>query len=646
MNYYKKYIKYKNKYLNIKKGGIRKEDIYDTLGVVLEHGSILPDTVFTVPHNIKLIISNNCGIYNFGSEMNESKYKGLESKINNKTLLTKDEFYELINSSNYEVIINDYTYKVIEPNTQICNVFISPDLKLSGFKKIKFESNFQNNYNTHTMLSITYIMEKLFFYTKNIQEFKKLITQKYMTSYNKFYISQNIIFYEFMLFIKNIYNNYYNINLLFEQILTDQEIENILQILIVKLSDDNPNSILMTLLENCAVYNYENQEYLDILTRLEQTSYDSLSMYNVCIILFLYLYEYNEYSDSPTLSDKINEFSTEIPAGQIGYVFVISCLVVPTGKESLTSVKVCLDKYYQLESEIPLLTINMINTKLNTKFNIHNYLIAPAEVICNKLIPNKEEFIASFKTEVFNLFITHFMNIYYSENNKIELFIKNFISNPENIKTLHTVDVNKFNIFPEIMTDMIRERINEYNSPIYFLIYYIFLKYKRLKKTTLELKPEFLMNNLLSDMFSADLSNMEKLIKLQEYQKTIIENRNKFLIFQLINFEYMESILDYKKIREEQLSISSVHKVISKNISTEGFIKIDKIFTKSKNPEFLQLIFLSSEDISKEIKIKQNKDIEEDYAIIEEDNLTVDKKSYNILFHYFLELPYNRLLGK
>lgn len=651
MDYYKKYIKYKNKYLKIIKGGIRKENIDDRICIVFEHGTLLPDSTITVPHNIKLIISNQCGMTSYGEEVQSSKYLFLESSIDKRMILTKDEFYNLVNTKYNEVVISGHTYKIIEPNTQICNVRLTADLQYSGLKKFNFASYFQNIYNRHDSRTNKYILKKFIFYTGNIEKFKKLITEEFSTLSNKYYISQNIIFYEFMFFIK--YSIFMNsakdgseIYLKFHQILTDEEIKKIIQLLIVKLMDPNPNIIFETLLKYLEAHKLSRQNNLDELSRLEQTDYSSLSMYNVCIILFLYLYEYNEFLDTSTLNDKLSEISTEIQPGKIGYVLITSCLVVPTGETSLTSVKKCLDKYYQLESEIPSLTISMINSKLNTKFNISNYLIAPAEVIMNKIILNKDEFSETIRSNIklFNLIIMSFMNNIHKENNKIGLFIKDFFSDPENIKTLDAVNFGKLNLFHNTTDDINLNIIEEYNSPIYYLIVYTIINNKRLNLNITEECAK--LADLIYYMGSERLSNMQKLTELQKYQKLVMENRNKFLIFEMINFKYMESILNDDVIREEQLPISTINKVISKNISRDGVIIIDGIFTKTKKPEMLQLVFLSNENFKKEIKIKQNTDVKEDFAIIEEDYLTIDEKSYNNLFKYFFELPYNRLLVK
>jgi len=674
MNYYNKYLKYKNKYLNskknnIKKGGLLKENIYDTFGIILLHGRLLTDDVITTPNNIKIIISNDCGIYNFIQEPNQSKYKILESKIDNKTLLTKDEFYELINVPTNEINIGNLTYKIIEPNTRICNIIHSSDLILSGFKKIKFGEEFKAKYNVHNIISFQFILNKLGNYVTNIEDFKKIIIREDTINKNKFYVKQNLIFYQFMLYIISKYNELHKILLQFEQILTNEEIKQLLTIFLISnelyeynftvvegipkfermpKTTINANTLIEDFSSKVSSYDHITRlGSLHKLSELEKTDSNSLSFYNFCIIIFLYVYEYNFFKESTTLIEELNNFSTKIPDGKIGYVYISSCLGV-TETTSLDSVKKCLDNYYKLDSEIPLQTINMINTKLETHFNINNYLIAPAEIICTKLIPNREEFIRTINYSDYNNTIFIFFNYFY-KNKLIEIIKKNSI----NIEQDRQIEL--------LLTDFGitgSDIYQEFNSSIYFLIYFIIKKNKRLSIIFDKINIERLLLRLKIIDFNLKKNSgeIESEQSKSEQSKIFTEliNFNKnisdikyIIIFHSINFEYMNNILNFDMLRQEKLnSIYDLSEVIGSNVSSEGFIKINKIFTKSKNPEILQLIFLPSEDISREIKIKQNKDIEEDYAIIEENNLTVDKKSYNILFHYFLELPYNRLLGK
>lgn len=281
----------------------------------------------------------------------------------------------------------------------------------------------------------------------------------------------------------------------------------------------------------------------------------------------------------------------------------------------------------------------MINSKLNTNFNINNYLIAPAEIIYDKLISNKEDFLKTLDISNFNKTITVFLYHFYKNKSKLSTTIETNIVLFVGNESLNFDYIQ--NILKVVENNVI---YHKYNYPIYFLIYYIINKIYRIQKL---IKIEVIIFNILINKLKIEKDEKQKIFILDEYKTKIINSRQKFLLFNIINYEYMNSILNFDMLRQEQLtSIYDLREVIGKTITSDGIIRINKLFTKTKKPEILQIIFLSNINIRKEIKIKQNIEIDTDYVLLEDNKLTIDKNSYKILFNYFLELPYNRAIGK
>ena len=145
--YYNKYIKYKKKYIELKnklkndifKGGdIVENEFVDTLKqnthkvndeffLLHYHGEVVRDT-FKIPPNIVLILSNCCGVSNYGSEL---EWYDPFQKENIQTL-SKEDLLDEINDG--KLIIDGQEYLVVNPGSTLCDFNLST-LESNGLSK-------------------------------------------------------------------------------------------------------------------------------------------------------------------------------------------------------------------------------------------------------------------------------------------------------------------------------------------------------------------------------------------------------------------------------------------------------------------------------------------------------------------------------
>ena len=136
--YYNKYNKYKKKYIELKnklkndifKGGdFVENDFVDTLKqdtrkvndeffLLHYHGEVVRDT-FKIPSNIVLILSNCCGVSNYGSEL---EWYDPFQKENIQTL-SKEDLLDEINDG--KLSIGGQEYLVVNPGSTLCDFNLS-----------------------------------------------------------------------------------------------------------------------------------------------------------------------------------------------------------------------------------------------------------------------------------------------------------------------------------------------------------------------------------------------------------------------------------------------------------------------------------------------------------------------------------------
>ena len=151
-NYKEKYLKYKNKYLRMKEsfnnkitGGelllnndrdeLFEDDMFNDDYFLLDyHGSTDSDSLFRIPDNIILIVSNCCGAYNFG---NKNIYVNPLDSIS-CPMITKDDIVGRISDGKINLGLN--TYFVVKPGTNMCDINLTlkdnDDICSGCFKKI------------------------------------------------------------------------------------------------------------------------------------------------------------------------------------------------------------------------------------------------------------------------------------------------------------------------------------------------------------------------------------------------------------------------------------------------------------------------------------------------------------------------------
>ena len=135
MEYYSQYLKYKNKYLNEKKNNIQKGgEMHNQIAVISSHGRLISKKHFKIPDNIDLLISDTCGLLNYSSTV----YKMIINPLTNK-IISLEYLTSLIQSNKIELSPNIF-YKLVKGGKDICDVELTTDLLMPGFKVFELDS--------------------------------------------------------------------------------------------------------------------------------------------------------------------------------------------------------------------------------------------------------------------------------------------------------------------------------------------------------------------------------------------------------------------------------------------------------------------------------------------------------------------------
>lgn len=329
-NYYKKYIKYKNKYLKMKKsiknniiGGelllnsykadlVASDMLNDDYYLLDYHGSTDSNSYFIIPDNIILIVSNCCGAFNFAKE--NIYVNPLDSS--SCPMITKEALVNSISDGN--IRLGNNTYFVVKPGTEMCNINLTlkdNDDTCSGSFKKKFNQDI-----------LSYEVKKPLIKTKFIgllDNFKNKPTAlELIKNYkpNKI-LSECIIKSKIYLFLLIKFHRHLPVNEEFKLVDVEdirKKLINFLEDIILMIDDETYDSELSSF-----TISEIDSELKPIKTRFNEFNNDNFlfSLFNKII--------YDEFiKQEPTeikLSEHLDKINSESPSDKKSFVFLYSC---------------------------------------------------------------------------------------------------------------------------------------------------------------------------------------------------------------------------------------------------------------------------------------------------------------------------------
>jgi len=497
MDYYKKYIKYKNKYLklqnnlsgsNLELDQINKFYIYDI------HGSLLLDESFTVPDNLYIIQMNICGLSNF---LNEKIFTN-----DDNTLKNFDELLKYFESSS--------EYIIIKPKTTICDISLSEsyDNTIYGlinilpgkdiFYSIIF--NLDNNKICNKMENYFKIEESKYIRI-NIQ-FKDFDFNKYIYLIKYIIDSQQYFkfdyFYKFTEYIKGI-------NIDHATKITNLNFESIIKNIYKYFVKDKDISKKILEIPN----NSENCEELirDLIKYIEEDNKTYLRLlFNIFITVFILDSIQSNYDIK--LSE-VNKQLLDNKTKKNNILFITSCLNIPEKYDSdnMKKIERCQAKLANIQDDSDIF-INIDG------YNIYNFLLNNIDNIYTHI----------------NSIITITQSIEDEEFYFIWLILDKILFNKDTI----------FEKVHEIIHD-----IDKINKQIYFLIYILCSSSDNL---TVKLRENF--ENYFDTFQDYEFNKDETLITdiLGEEQISKLYKYKYYFIY-ILNYYYINTILNQDKIR-------------------------------------------------------------------------------------------------
>lgn len=561
MDYIKKYRKYKNKYLNLKKmiGGMIDDTKIHKFKICEFHGSLNMNDTFTVPDNIYLIQPNICG-------------------ISNKDRL-RDLFMKGPDHKSFKKIINTFyfsdKYSIIHPNTEICNINMSGennDFSILGIfdynEKLDYFLNIiQNRSDDYIKQKLTVFMKK---YKKDYKNDLLKLKQDYnfdvINLYKKELNFDCICLLGFIEYIKstkkltgiltqgnidyvkgvslydmynNVLSNSENLDLfdtIYNKIINDKDIAKNISTHIIKIG----NSI------------FTLNEFYDFKDRKFKTrSTDGFTYFEIFMIIFGYLFlnyfETDKYNT--TIKIELEKFKSDIPPDKIGIFFTASCLNVNSESFSDTTLQQLQKCQYKLANVPDDFTLKLNNLSKST--TIYNILLNKIDDIYDKL----------------NI-ITEY-NDYYI-NNK-------YIHEPYLLWLTIIIDILFFNYTIQEEIDFIvdvKKRIFIDEVPKFYKLIFIIYDYGN---TNIFDLLNILFNDLKNLIIEYYNSDVEINTALFEANINIIMNQNfndvKNILIYSINYYYINKILNFDVIDTEVIDVQQILFFDESGSSIKPFIK-------------------------------------------------------------------------
>ena len=294
-DYKSKYLKYKNKYLLLKKqlGGrllnykLDETNLSDDLYVLSYHGATDTRNYFNVPDNIILVLSNCCGSSNYAN-LNGWNNPTFE-KINHGYIPEKEFYSNKVNKG--KMIINGQEYLVIDSGSNICDIDLSVELNdfATGTHKKKVEND-------------------ILFYE---------INEKNLTNYKDSY--DVVKFVDFLLYQKD-----NNINL--GDMTKSKKIKNLMKNIRTKFSIDlnekisDPTEFLERLKNEIKLDWFDGDNIQDFIYDISNRNY----IFYIFNIIFLYFIK-NKNDEYFKLSYKLEQLSLEKGDTKKSIVFLYAC---------------------------------------------------------------------------------------------------------------------------------------------------------------------------------------------------------------------------------------------------------------------------------------------------------------------------------
>jgi hypothetical protein len=320
--YYKKYIKYKNKYIElynkiggakisssllteIEKDNYKLSDYYDIIDM---HGDIDSKSLITIPNNLIIIIANCCGAPNYDSLI--KWFTGLEEDyIRNKM---KNDNYSISSISSYisfkkedllnqiQKITENNAYIILEPGTFMCNMNLNNEYidALGGHKKIQLE------YNRHKI-----IYNEIYDLLNNQEKLQDKIT-KIINNYN---IVNNYNISYFKLLHTMLRNNKYFKEWI-KYILNKHNIQE------AQLNQEN-NILLKEIITGIKDIEEFKPDSSDFNFHIEEINKDTLYFH----LLFLFFLIFIKDMSTITLDQKLEEISNNVEPNKYRVVYINSC---------------------------------------------------------------------------------------------------------------------------------------------------------------------------------------------------------------------------------------------------------------------------------------------------------------------------------